>query len=138
MIPRAITPKMVDLLTKFPILSLTGARQSGKTTLLREQFSDYRYVNLEQANVANLARTDIRSFLSLYDNNVIFDEAQRVPDLFSELQVMVDERRQTPGQFILSGSQNFLLMNNITQSLADAWPSCICRHCPIWNLPPPT
>ena len=118
MIPRAITPKMVDLLTKFPILSLTGARQSGKTTLLREQFSDYRYVNLEQANVANLARTDIRSFLSLYDNKVIFDEAQRVPDLFSELQVMVDERRQTPGQFILSGSQNFLLMNNITQSLA--------------------
>ena len=118
MIPRAITPKMVDLLTKFPILSLTGARQSGKTTLLREQFSDYRYVNLEQANVANLARTDIRSFLSLYDNKVIFDEAQRVPDLFSELQVMVDERRQAPGQFILSGSQNFLLMNNITQSLA--------------------
>ena len=118
MIPRAITPKMVDLLTKFPILSLTGARQSGKTTLLRKQFSDYRYVNLEQANVANLARTDIRSFLSLYDNKVIFDEAQRVPDLFSELQVMVDERRQTPGQFILSGSQNFLLMNNITQSLA--------------------
>ena len=79
MIPRAITPKMVDLLTKFPILSLTGARQSGKTTLLREQFSDYRYVNLEQANIADLARTDIRSFLSLYDNNVIFDEAQRVP-----------------------------------------------------------
>ena len=109
---------MVDLLTKFPILSLTGARQSGKTTLLREQFSDYRYVNLEQANVADLARTDIRSFLSLYDNNVIFDEAQRVPGLFSELQVMVDERRQAPGQFILSGSQNFLLMNNITQSLA--------------------
>ena len=107
MIPRAITPKMVDLLTKFPILSLTGARQSGKTTLLREQFSDYRYVNLEQANIADLARTDIRSFLSLYDNNVIFDEAQRVPGLFSELQVMVDERRQAPGQFILSGSQNF-------------------------------
>lgn len=118
MIPRAITTKMTDLLDKFPILSLTGARQSGKTTLLKETFPDYRYINLEQTSVADLARTDIQTFLSLYGDKVIFDEAQRVPDLFSELQVLVDERRQEPGQFILSGSQNFLLMDNITQSLA--------------------
>ena len=82
MIPRAITPKMVDLLTKFPILSLTGARQSGKTTLLREQFSIIVMSILSKPTLQIWLETDIRSFLSLYDNNVIFDEAQRVPGLF--------------------------------------------------------
>ncbi|MDF7665614.1 ATP-binding protein [Bifidobacterium sp. ESL0745] len=103
---------------QFPIVSLTGARQSGKTTLLKEMFPDFRYVSLEESKERRIAESDPVSFLGMYDDRVIFDEVQRVPDLFSELQVLVDERRQRPGQFIISGSQNFLLMRSISQSLA--------------------
>lgn len=118
MIPRAITPTMTRLFRQFPILTLTGTRQSGKTTLLRDQFPDYDYVSLENPDARDLATGDPRSFLARYGNHAIFDEAQRVPQLFSYLQGMVDERRQEPGQFVLSGSQNFLLMKGISQSLA--------------------
>lgn len=118
MIPREITPTLSRLFKQFPILTLTGTRQSGKTTLLREQFPEFDYVSLENPDVRNLANTDPRAFLDRYNNHAIFDEVQRAPQLFSYLQGIVDDRRQEPGQFILSGSQNFLLMRNITQSLA--------------------
>lgn len=118
MVPRKITAKMRELAEQFPVISLTGARQTGKTTLLREVFSDYTYVSLENPKLRALAQADPDTFFSQYDNHVIFDEAQRVPELFSYLQGIVDERRQEPGQFILSGSQNFLLMKSISQSLA--------------------
>lgn len=118
MIPREITPTLSRLFKQFPILTLTGTRQSGKTTLLREQFPEFDYVSLEDPDVRNLANTDPRAFLDRYSNHVIFDEVQRAPELFSYLQGIVDARRQEPGQFILSGSLNFLLMRNITQSLA--------------------
>ena len=117
MIPRQITTSLKRSLTQFPIVSLTGPRQSGKTTLLRNEFPDYSYVLLEDPDVRAFAQDDPRAFLSLHANHVIFDEVQRVPELFSYLQGQVDETGAV-GQYILSGSQNFLLMDAISQSLA--------------------
>ena len=117
MIPRKITTSLKRSLTQFPIVSLTGPRQSGKTTLLRNEFPDYSYVLLEDPDVRAFAQDDPRAFLMLHANHVIFDEVQRVPELFSYLQGQVDETGAT-GQYILSGSQNFLLMDAISQSLA--------------------
>ncbi len=102
---------------KYPVIAITGPRQSGKTTFLKGEFPEYRYVNLENPDTRNFATTDPNAFLNLYDKYVIFDEVQRVPALFSYIQALVDES-QIMGQFILSGSQNFHLMQNITQSLA--------------------
>ncbi|MEM6396519.1 MAG: ATP-binding protein [Bacteroidota bacterium] len=116
-IARRIKRHLEELGEFFPIISLTGPRQAGKTTLLREMFKDYRYVSLEDPNLRRSAIESPKDFLSEYDERVIFDEAQRWPDLFSYLQIMVDGDDRT-GRFIISGSQNFLLRKNITQSLA--------------------
>ncbi len=102
---------------KYPILALTGPRQSGKTTFLRSEFPEYSYVNLENLDNRNFALQDPNGFLKQFNDFVIFDEVQRVPELFSYLQSKVDEER-IMGKYILSGSQNFHLMRNITQSLA--------------------
>lgn len=109
--------RLTELLTKFPIISLTGPRQSGKTTLLRQLLPNYRYVSLENPDELDFALSDPRRFLDTYSEQVIFDEVQRAPKLFNYLQQRVDESRQM-GQYVLSGSQNFLLMKGITQSLA--------------------
>lgn len=116
-VPRTIKTYLEELGTYFPIISLTGPRQAGKTTLLKKMFPEYRYVSLEDPDQQLRALDDPRSFLKQYDYRVIFDEVQRVPPLFSYLQTVVDEDRQV-GRYILSGSQNFLLRQNITQSLA--------------------
>ena len=116
-IPRLISTPIKHMAEKYPILMVTGPRQSGKTTLLREQFPEYHYVNLEQGNMRSFALEDPIGFLQEYNGKTIIDEAQRVPSLFSYLQVKVDEYRKM-GQYILSGSQNFLLMENVSQSLA--------------------
>ncbi|MFZ4632614.1 MAG: ATP-binding protein [Saprospiraceae bacterium] len=116
-IPRSLSTRLLDLKEKFRVISLTGPRQSGKTTLLRNLFPEYRYVSLENPDYQDFALRDPRHFLNVYDRYVIFDEAQRVPHLFNYLQGKVDEDN-IPGQFILSGSQNYLLMQSITQSLA--------------------
>jgi Predicted ATPase (AAA+ superfamily) len=102
---------------KFPIIALTGPRQSGKTTLLKELFPEYRYISLENPDIRAFATDDPIGFLNLYNQHVIFDEVQRVPQLFSYIQGIVDDSGQM-GQFILSGSQNFHLLNSITQTLA--------------------
>lgn len=114
---RVIKIEMDIYKNKYPILALTGPRQSGKTTFLKSQFSDYEYVNLENPDIRNFAIEDPNGFLKQYSKYVIFDEVQRVPHLFSYLQTKVDEDK-VMGQYILSGSQNFHLMENITQSLA--------------------
>jgi hypothetical protein len=114
---RHIKQKAIYLLSKFPLLAITGPRQSGKTTFARRLKPDYTYVNLELPETRNFAKADPLGFLRSYQNGVILDEVQWVPELFSYLQVLTDERNIV-GEYILTGSQNFLLSNQITQSLA--------------------
>jgi predicted AAA+ superfamily ATPase len=103
----------------FPVLTLTGPRQSGKTTLARAVFAEYDYVNLENLDERIAASEDPRGFLARYgrERGVIIDEAQKVPELFSYLQQVVDQSDEM-GRFVLTGSQNFLLLEFISQSLA--------------------
>ncbi|EOR93056.1 ATPase [Arcticibacter svalbardensis MN12-7] len=116
-IPRQIAPLIKAQQSKFPVLAITGPRQSGKTTMLKELFHDYRYISLEDPNTRAFATEDPIAFLNQYDNKVILDEVQLVPELFAYIQSRVDESH-IMGQYILSGSQNFHLLNNITQTLA--------------------
>lgn len=116
-IDRVLAAKVAYAAKKFPIVSLTGPRQSGKTTLLRELFRKLPYVSLEDPDLRNFALSDPRQFLSNYPSGVILDEVQHVPSLFSYIQTTSDLRNKT-GQFILSGSQNFLMNQKISQSLA--------------------
>ena len=104
---------------KFRVIGIFGPRQSGKTTLAKEIFKDYKYVLLEDYDVQKLARNDPRGFLSELENEngVILDEVQNVPELVSYLQGVVDKQNR-PGFWVLTGSQNFLLNQQITQSLA--------------------
>ncbi len=117
MIPRKLTPYIQKMLGKFPIVSLTGPRQSGKTTLLENAFPDYQYYNLERMDHREMILSDPVGFLKSAGTKVIFDEAQNLPELFSYIQVISDERNLS-GQYILSGSQSFLLNHHISQSLA--------------------
>jgi len=114
---RKLTSHLKEMLKKFPIITVTGPRQSGKTTLLKEFFSDYSYYNLERLDLRELILTDPIGFLKNAGHRVILDEVQNVPDLFSYIQVISDERGVN-GQYILSGSQSFLLNEKISQSLA--------------------
>lgn len=117
MIDRAIASKITELLAKYPIISITGPRQSGKTTLAKILKPDFQYVTLENPSDRLFAQQDPIGFLETYQNGVILDEVQYVPALFSYLQVVTDARQRN-GEYILTGSQNFLLMEKITQSLA--------------------
>lgn len=117
MIHRFAYQKILKMAQKFPVLVFTGPRQSGKTTLSKLVFSDYRYVSMENPDMLYFAKTDPRGFLDTYDDKVIIDEAQNAPELFSYIQQIVDESGKT-GQYILSGSQNFLMLEKVTQSLA--------------------
>ncbi len=104
------------MLGKFPVISITGPRQSGKTTLVKYMFPDYKYVNFEDVEIRDFAKSDPKAFLKANGKRLIIDEAQHVPDIFSYIQVFVDDDPQR--QYIFTGSQNFLLMEKITQSLA--------------------
>lgn len=115
-VTRHIVAALQELVKYYPIVYLGGPRQSGKTTLLKHQVPDLPYSNLESPELRLLAEQDPRRFLKEFAKGGVIDEAQLVPQLFSYLQVMVDENRDL--QFYLSGSQNFLLMEKITQSLA--------------------
>ena len=117
MIDRLIYDKMTNLLTKFPVVTLTGARQCGKSTLLRKCFPNYRYVSLEDLDIRAMANDDPRGFLRTFSEKTIIDEAQHAPNLFSYIQTQIDAN-EACGQYILSGSHNFLLMEKISQSLA--------------------
>ena len=117
MIPRHLASTLIRASRQYPITTLTGPRQSGKTTLLRSAFPQHSYVSLEVPDERQFAIEDPRGFLAQFNGPVILDEAQHVPDLFSYIQVLSDER-PIPGQFTLSGSQNFLLLHQVSQSLA--------------------
>lgn len=117
MITRTAFSTAKRLAQGFPIVAITGPRQSGKTTLARALFAGKPYVSLEDPEEREFADRDPRGFLARFPEGAVFDEAQRCPALFSYLQGVVDGRRRM-GEFILTGSQQFGLMSNITQSLA--------------------
>jgi len=117
MIKRDITKELFSQLKEYPVITVLGPRQAGKTTLVRELLADYDYVNLESPETRQFAIDDPKAFLKQYKNKVIFDEVQRTPHLLSYLQVIVDESKQN-GQFVLTGSHQLELKAAITQSLA--------------------
>ena len=117
MIPRNAAALVKRMAKGFPVVALIGPRQSGKTTLVRELFSEKTYVSLENPDLLEFAQEDPRRFLDTYAAGAIFDEAQRCPQLFSYLQQVVDDDPR-PGRFVVTGSQQFGLHSKISQSLA--------------------
>lgn len=117
MIKRSVENILPSLCSGYPVITITGPRQSGKTTLAKSFFSSKPYVSFENPDVREEAAADPRSFLARYESGAVFDEVQRFPDLLSYLQQMVDEGPKTC-RFVLTGSQQFGLRSGITQSLA--------------------
>lgn len=117
MIARNLTKNLQKLATYFPVVSITGPRQSGKSTIIQLAFPKHDYLNLENETLYHKAKNDPIGFIFNTKNNTIIDEAQLIPELFSAIQLFVD-KYDTSGRFILSGSQNFLLSKKINQSLA--------------------
>lgn len=117
MITRSIESRVLKISAKIPIVTIIGPRQAGKTTLARSVFPDHDYVNLESLRNREFAAEDPVGFLRQFSGGVVIDEIQRVPDLLSEIQAISDAS-EVPGRFVLTGSQNILLMESISQTLA--------------------
>ena len=117
MIKRIISEKILQATEKMPVICITGPRQSGKTTLVKNLFPNYKYYNLEFPQHREFAQTDAISFLQDIDSGIIIDEIQRVPELLSTIQYFTDEKKIT-GKIIITGSQNILLMQSVSQTLA--------------------
>lgn len=117
MIDREITPQLKRLFGQYPVVTITGPRQAGKTTLCRSVFSDLDYANLEYPDTREFAESDPRGFLGQFADGAVLDEVQRVPSLLSYIQGIVDEDRRN-GQFVLTGSEQFGLTSTVSQSLA--------------------
>lgn len=117
MIARGMEKALLASARTYPVLTVTGPRQSGKTTLVRKVFPKYDYVSLENPDDRTFALEDPRGFLNRFPDAVILDEVQRAPELLSYLQGRVDEDDR-PGRYVLTGSQNFLLLEKVSQSLA--------------------
>ena len=117
MIDRDLAPRLVAAARSFPVLTITGPRQSGKSTICRQLFPRHPYVNLETPDVRRFALEDPRAFLSQYSGGAVLDEIQRAPELTSYLQPIIDAD-PAPGRWILTGSQHFALLESVSQSLA--------------------
>ena len=117
MITRDLTDRLIEATKGFPAVTLTGPRQSGKSTLCRAVFPELAYVNLEAPDVRSFATEDPRAFLARYPDGAVIDEVQRCPELPSYLQGIINEDPR-PGRWILTGSQNLALLESVSQSLA--------------------
>ena len=120
-IERDVTAKIMSLYNVFPVITVTGPRQSGKTTLCRQMFSGLPYLDFERLDVQHAIMDDPNTFILQYPTGAILDEAQRFPDIFSYLKAVVDEDRfqgSTEHRYIVSGSSNFSLLESISQSMA--------------------
>ena len=117
MFERVIKNKVLNSFKKFPIVGICGPRQSGKTTLVKQIFKDLPYINLEDPSLRTLIKQDPKGFLNNYQKGLIIDEIQYIPDLLSYLQLYSDAKEK-PGQYVITGSQYFLLNEKIAQSLA--------------------
>jgi predicted AAA+ superfamily ATPase len=117
MIQRTLEGRVLELARRFPIVTITGPRQSGKTTLCQMAFPEKPYVCLEALDTREFAASDPRGFLAQFPTGAVLDEVQRVPDLLSYIQVISDESRRN-GEWVLTGSQNLALLESISQSLA--------------------
>jgi len=117
MIKRTLSDKLLALARQFPVVSVTGPRQSGKTTLTRMVFRDYDYISLEDPDEREFAHGDPKGFLKRFTDGVILDEIQRAPALLSYIQGIVDSDR-SPGRFVLTGSQQLRVMEKVSQTLA--------------------
>ncbi len=117
MIARHLTPVLYSRASDYPVVTITGPRQSGKTTLCKEAFPEKPYSNLERPDIRDFAIHDPSGYLAQFPDGAILDEIQRVPELLSWIQTRVDENRRA-GEFILTGSHHFDLHHRISQSLA--------------------
>ncbi|MBL4770578.1 MAG: ATP-binding protein [Planctomycetes bacterium] len=131
MIQRDLAPKLLAAAELFPAVTLTGPRQSGKSTLCRGLFPNHPYVNLEAPDERGFALSDPRGFLAQFPDGAVIDEVQRAPEITSYLQEIID-RDPRPGRWILTGSQNFALHESVSQSLAGR--TAILHLLPLcWN-----
>ena len=121
MIPRKLSGTILKFAKKYPVVSVTGPRQSGKTTLVKSLFPKHKYVSLENPETRAIALSDPKSLFEPKGQLLILDEIQHVPDLLSYIQVISDEQK-IAGQFILTGSQSLILSSTISQTLAGRTP----------------
>jgi len=118
MIKRDAYDALIRLAGQFPVVAITGPRQSGKTTLARMAFPEKRYVSFDDKNMRELAKSNPGDFLRAFPDGAIIDEAQKVPELFDAIKLIVDNGEYSPGKYILTGSSQFRLKENISDSLA--------------------
>lgn len=117
MINRELHLKIIELSKKFPFVLITGPRQSGKSTLVKMAFSDYKYISFSDLDIRTFAKEDPRGFIATYPDKVIIDEVQKEPSILSYLQTHTDNENKE-GMYILTGSQNITLMSSVDESLA--------------------
>lgn len=117
-VPRKAKDALLRLAGQFPVVGITGPRQSGKTTLAQMTFPDKKYVSLDDKELRTLAASNPKDFLAAFPDGVIIDEAQKVPEIFDAVKLFVDSHKHEPGKYILTGSSQFKLKENMTDSLA--------------------
>ncbi len=117
-ISRKAKDALLRLASQFPVVGITGPRQSGKTTLAKMTFPDKKYVSLDDKELRMLAASNPKDFLEAFPDGVIIDEAQKVPEIFDAVKLFVDRKKYEPGKYILTGSSQFKLKENMTDSLA--------------------
>jgi hypothetical protein len=136
-IAREVERLLQDRVARRPVVVLTGARQTGKTSLVRRLFADWEYVSLDLPSEAEQAEHDPRGFLARHPPPLVVDEVQYAPKLFRHLKVAVDANRDREAQFVLTGSQNFTLVKAVSESLPGARKSCSWSGCPGRRSGPP-